>query len=336
MTTEPRSSAGDGVDAIAVAEDKLGQQNSAAAALDLQVITAVLNAHATTAEGVERLAVLQDDIERAVRTRTDLDTPVGARDFQRFLAGKLRDIQTVVETADLDAQSKAALAEALTALYAATAPTAADARPAETACPPATAPTTQTPAATAPPGLGVPNLGQMGMPAAAGLPFAGATPATGLSSAEKQVAKPQTGERESLRERERTEAREEKPEDDALTVVLPDGERITAPNREVASAIRAVLDGAPIDETFQDNGFQLPSPDTSSLPTAELLPGDVAVFVDRHGLALGHDKAYVDDRIQPVADVTGPAFLGWVRPTRATTTDEPSVADTRPAVVTVA
>ncbi|HZU49626.1 MAG TPA: DUF4226 domain-containing protein, partial [Mycobacterium sp.] len=57
------------------------------------------------------------DVEAAVRTRTDLDTPAGARDFQRFLTGKLREIRAVVASAGLDDTSKSALMAAWTSLY---------------------------------------------------------------------------------------------------------------------------------------------------------------------------------------------------------------------------
>lgn len=108
---------GEAVAAIQKAEDDLAQQNSASAQLDLHVVAAVLNAHATAGEGGARLRALQDEIEAAVRMRTDLDTAAGAREFQRFLIGKARQIAAVVESADLDAGSKAALATAWTALY---------------------------------------------------------------------------------------------------------------------------------------------------------------------------------------------------------------------------
>lgn len=52
-----------------------------------------------------------------IRIRSDLDTPAGARDFQRFLIGKLKDIREVVATASLDAASKSALMAAWTSLY---------------------------------------------------------------------------------------------------------------------------------------------------------------------------------------------------------------------------
>ncbi|QEN11890.1 DUF4226 domain-containing protein [Mycolicibacterium sp. ELW1] len=104
-------------EAIRTAETSLAQQNSMSAQLDLQVITAVLNAHAVHSAGRDALDGLQRDIEAAVAARTDLDTPAGARAFQRYLIDKLRDIKTVVETAGLDATSKASLAAALASLY---------------------------------------------------------------------------------------------------------------------------------------------------------------------------------------------------------------------------
>jgi Domain of unknown function (DUF4226) len=115
-TARPGQS-GVAADAMKSAEDALVRQNSRIAAVDLQVITAIANAHSETERGNQRLRQLQRDIEGAVRTRTDLDTPAGARDFQRFLIGKLREIGSVIETADLDSASKAALVGAWTALY---------------------------------------------------------------------------------------------------------------------------------------------------------------------------------------------------------------------------
>ncbi len=108
---------GAAADAIRNAEAALAHQNSATAQVDLQVVTAVLNAHQKNAEGREALTSLQHDIEAAVRTRSDLDTPAGARDFQRFLIGKLRDIRAVVANASLDDTSNSALMAAWTSLY---------------------------------------------------------------------------------------------------------------------------------------------------------------------------------------------------------------------------
>ncbi|CCK49929.1 Conserved protein of unknown function [Mycobacterium canettii CIPT 140060008] len=113
----PDREQGDAARAIADAEAALAHQNSATAQLDLQVVSAILNAHLKTVEGGESLHELQQEIEAAVRIRSDLDTPAGARDFQRFLIGKLRDIREVVATASLDAASKSALMAAWTSLY---------------------------------------------------------------------------------------------------------------------------------------------------------------------------------------------------------------------------
>jgi hypothetical protein len=108
---------GEAADAIRDAEAALARQNSATAQVDLQVVSAVLNAHQKNAEGRDALNRLQNDIEAAVTTRSDLDTPAGARDFQRFLIGKLRDIRAVVANASLDDTSNSALMAAWTSLY---------------------------------------------------------------------------------------------------------------------------------------------------------------------------------------------------------------------------
>ncbi|OBH99469.1 DUF4226 domain-containing protein [Mycobacterium sp. E2733] len=113
----PDREKGEAAEAIAHAEVALSHQNSASSQLDMQVITAILNAHLNAVEGSQALTKLQQDTEAAVRTRSDLDTPAGARDFQRFLIGKLRDIRAVVLNASLDDTSKSALMAAWTSLY---------------------------------------------------------------------------------------------------------------------------------------------------------------------------------------------------------------------------
>lgn len=113
----PDRETGAAADAISNAEAALAQQNSASSQLDLQVISAILNAHLHAVDGGEALTRLQHETEAAVRTRSDLDTPAGARDFQRFLIGKLRDIREVVLNASLDDTSKSALMAAWTSLY---------------------------------------------------------------------------------------------------------------------------------------------------------------------------------------------------------------------------
>jgi hypothetical protein len=113
----PEPQQGEAAKAISDAEAALAHQNSASSQLDMQVISAILNAHLKTVEGGEALNKLQQETEAAVRTRSDLDTPAGARDFQRFLISKLRDIRAVVANASLDDTSKSALMAAWTSLY---------------------------------------------------------------------------------------------------------------------------------------------------------------------------------------------------------------------------
>lgn len=151
---------GAGASAINLAETALANQNSAVALLDLHVVTAILSAHAVTADGTAALDRLQADVENAVRARTDLDTPAGARDFQRYLIGKLREIGTVIENASLDAVSRAGLASAWSALYRASATPPSDPSAAG-----ATTPGTATPGATSP-GAAVPTSGGAADPAA--------------------------------------------------------------------------------------------------------------------------------------------------------------------------
>ncbi|MGH3636647.1 MAG: DUF4226 domain-containing protein, partial [Mycobacterium sp.] len=113
----PDRQEGDAADAIRLTEATLAHQNSATAQLDLQVVCAILNAHQNTVDGRETLNKLQHDVEAALRKRTDLDTPAGARDFQRFLIGKLEEMRTAVDSANLDDASKSALMAACTSLY---------------------------------------------------------------------------------------------------------------------------------------------------------------------------------------------------------------------------
>lgn len=108
---------GAAAEAMAGAEAALAHQNSTSSQLDMQVVAAILNAHQKAVEGRDALTKLQREIEAAVSGRSDLDTPAGARDFQRFLIGKLKDIRAVVLNASLDDTSKSALMAAWTSLY---------------------------------------------------------------------------------------------------------------------------------------------------------------------------------------------------------------------------
>lgn len=362
------------------AESDLTQQNSATAVLDLLVISAILNAHAATGAGAEKLRRLQREIESAVQNRTDLNTAAGARDFQRFLIGKLREIAAVVEDVDLDDRSKAALAVAWAALYESSKEPQPEPGPPdpmlsdplltepmltdpylglEPGLPPATAPAapgippvTLTPPAapslptTAPAGAGLPSspllpsiprfddLGAAQNPP----PLPDDALLDELLAAEEAAladldAEPDDAEPEFDPEHEDTE--EETPE--SKTVALPDGDTVTASTPELAAALRAVLAGTPITEAFHTAGITIPPPGTAvtdPVDPGRVGTGDIAMFADRQAVALDESRVWIDGEIRPLTAVSGPGFLGWLRPSESTGTSPngaPAPAPTRPA-----
>jgi len=399
---QPGAAEGDAAEAIRNAESALARQYSDAAHLDLQVLTAIVNAHATAADGTIQLSQLQREIETAVAARTDLDTPAGAREFQRFLIGKMRDIQSVVESARLDATSRAALSEALRALYAAATPevpepadgaadkprhsppndqgpvnedpdpiaplsTEVDAAgpllpesvltdllsdPALASAPsaaPAVAPATAAPMAAAPFGGVMPPAPLPAAPFGGAMPTApfgppgtsfGGVPGPSWPETSPAALSDLLGGDGRGHSEPRAEAAADAPDeavaddaardstdpvaaeppptaDKATAVLLPDGQTVLAPSAELASVITAAVAGAPIPEAFRWQGITIPapgSPVTAPVDPTRLVPGDIAVFADRHALALGNGTVLLDQQIQPISSVTGPGFIGWQHP----------------------
>lgn len=400
--------------ALQKAENDLAQQNSTSSTLDLMVISAILNAHAVTGEGALRLQALQREVDNAVQNRTDLNTVAGARDFQRFLIGKLREIATVVHDADLDDRSKATLATAWTALYESSKDVTepVEARPSIPPSDPSvgTEPSPPLPAygsdlpmdplfdpfaniPVAPPLESVahsvpqptPSSAPMAPPMtipSAGLPSGGGQfgafpPASGQprhstqlpsdvrmrdiddgllnrllaeseplpdspaepTSAEPGEDPPGTNADDAGDE---ADANPDLPAPESTAVQLPDGERIDAPNPELASALRAALSGTPVTEAFHRAGIPIPPPGTAvdhPIDIARIGIGDVGMFTDRQAVAVDRHRVLLDGQIQPAAAVSGPSFLGWLHPpdpqssasTAPNGVDKP--AQTRPAAV---
>ncbi len=360
---------GDAAEAIARAEAALAQQNSTTSHLDMQVLAAILNAHLKTVEGGEALTKLQRETEAAVRARSDLDTPAGARDFQRFLIGKLRDIRAVVLNASLDDTSKSALMAAWTSLYDASksapgrgeqpptsaespnpeereddwdplfdladdpAPDAGEAPSQSTSAGP-TAPATPTPPMT--PAVPIPGAGTLpglspapGSMGGLGLPLPSlqdvgrGEPTERAFDTDKAPGPDDRDLDQSDPERAGGQPGDASSPPPAVTVTLPDGETVTAPNAQLAAAIKAAVGGLPIPEAFRQQGITIPapgSPVTEPIDPPRLRPGDIGIFTNRHALALGPQKALVDGQIQRIASVTGAAFLGWEHPPAPTTT----------------
>ncbi|MGI9162068.1 MAG: DUF4226 domain-containing protein [Mycobacterium sp.] len=309
---------GAAVEAIRDAEASLAGQQSVAAQIDLQVVIAILNAHTEHGESVGALEQLQQDVENAVAAHPDLSTAAGARSFQRYLIGKVRDIRSVVDGADLDATSKAALVAALSSLYTSsgtpdeTVPAPEPAEdpnpiPAENNSPRDTAPP-PTAAAPQPPAWGsaAPATGLPGLPSGSDL-----SPLT-----------------EQPRHRQHPDPADDQPQDppvqtpaDAANgsteVLLPGGETITAPSPELAKVITAAVAGTPIPEAFSRQGITIAAAGSTvdePVDPAGLTAGDVGIFTDRHALSLGNGTALVDNEIVPVTSVGGDGFLGWQHP----------------------
>ncbi|MBS9533739.1 DUF4226 domain-containing protein [Mycobacterium sp. M1] len=336
-------SAGCTAQAIRDTEAHLAQRLCASAELDRQLVDTLLLAQLTTVRGRARLDHLEADIVAAART-WDLSTPVGEREFQRFLTARLGDVIDVVEDADGDAAAKRTLVAALTALYRAPADPGERAEPApppgepdpdgdladayldeppEDPLPPGPAPapwrgTPAMPELSGMPGFGgeLPGLG--GLPAAgmSGLPLGllsglhrGDTPAEDGPAPEDPPADPPAGDGAGAAAAPDAAG--------PVEVRLPDGTTTSVADPKLAAAMQAVADGTPVAEAFAHQGIDIPPPGTTvSAPVdpTRLRPGDLGVFTDRHALAVGDGRALLDGQFQDVANLRGPGFLGWLHP----------------------
>jgi hypothetical protein len=104
--------AGFSIGAIQEKQVALSRQHATAAQADHVLGEALASAHAAAVDGVSRLDAIAAEIDRAVENQVamGIDTPVGAREFQKFLIAKQREIFAVVSDAhELDAAKRAML-----------------------------------------------------------------------------------------------------------------------------------------------------------------------------------------------------------------------------------
>ena len=113
--------AGPSMGAIRARQSALASQHGTAAEADRVLGQVLASAHAATRESIRRLDAIADEIDRAATDRADLavDTPLGVREFQRFLVAKQREITTVVTDAHELDRAKRAVLDRLRAQYAA-------------------------------------------------------------------------------------------------------------------------------------------------------------------------------------------------------------------------
>ncbi|OBA69370.1 hypothetical protein A5641_15755 [Mycobacterium sp. 1554424.7] len=111
--------AGPSVSAIQARESALAGQHGSAADADRVLAEVLASAHAATRESIRRLDAIAEEIERAAAGRTYLavDTPMGAREFNRFLADKQREIAAVIADARELGRAKTAVLDGLRAQY---------------------------------------------------------------------------------------------------------------------------------------------------------------------------------------------------------------------------
>jgi predicted component of type VI protein secretion system len=112
--------AGSSVAAIQARQAVLARQHDAIAEADRMLAEALASAHAAMRESVRRLDAIAAEIDSAVPDQAELavDTPMGAREFQKFLVAKQREIAAIVaEAHELD-RAKSAVLERLRAEYA--------------------------------------------------------------------------------------------------------------------------------------------------------------------------------------------------------------------------
>ncbi len=121
MTNESMpEKAGPSLGAIQTRQAALAGQHNAATDADRVLAEVLASAHAATRESVRRLDAIAEEIDRVAVLRADLaaDTPMGARELQRFLVDKQREIARVVADARELGRAKRAVLEGLRAQYA--------------------------------------------------------------------------------------------------------------------------------------------------------------------------------------------------------------------------
>jgi UDP-N-acetyl-D-mannosaminuronic acid transferase (WecB/TagA/CpsF family) len=115
--------AGLSIGAIRERQVALSRWQAAAAHADRALAEALASAHAATVDGVGRIDAIAAEIDRAVENQVALgiDTATGAREFQKFLVAKQREICAVVSDAHELAAVKKAMLENLFQHYTASA-----------------------------------------------------------------------------------------------------------------------------------------------------------------------------------------------------------------------
>jgi hypothetical protein len=111
---------GPSVAAIQARQAALANQHGTVSDADRVLADVLASAHAAIRESIRRLDAIADEIERAAPDQDHLavDTPMGAREFQKFLVAKQREIAAIVADAHELDRAKTTVLEGLRAQYA--------------------------------------------------------------------------------------------------------------------------------------------------------------------------------------------------------------------------
>ncbi len=109
--------------AIQARQAAMATLHGAVADADRVLADALAEAHTVMRDSVSRLDAIAAEIDRVASGHADpaIDTPMGAREFQKFLLAKQREIAAVVARAHELDRAKSAVLQSLRAQY--TAPT---------------------------------------------------------------------------------------------------------------------------------------------------------------------------------------------------------------------
>ncbi len=113
--------AGASLAAIRARQAALASQHSSVAEADRALVDALASAHAAMSESVGRLDAIAAEIDRAMPAEVAGDTAMGARELQRFLVAKQREIASVVAQVHEFDHAKATVLQGLRELYTASA-----------------------------------------------------------------------------------------------------------------------------------------------------------------------------------------------------------------------
>ncbi|WP_084268310.1 DUF4226 domain-containing protein [Mycobacterium avium] len=109
------------LEAVEARRSALADQHGAASEADRVLAEVLASAHAAAQESARRLDAIAEQIDRAVAHQADLavDTPLGAREFHKFLLAKQHEIASVVTEAQELSRAKSVVLEDLRAQYSA-------------------------------------------------------------------------------------------------------------------------------------------------------------------------------------------------------------------------